>query len=161
MDIRAATPADMPDLLQLIAGMAAHLGDAAQADAGSLARDVFGPHAFAAVLLARDIGANTQSGAQVQGEALGYALVLPLMRAHLGQRGMDLHHVFVREGARGAGIGTALLREVRALALARGCSYLTVSTQEDGADARDFYVQRGFIHAPPAPWRFAMDLSRG
>lgn len=157
MDIRAATPADMPQLVQLIAGMAAHLGDSAQADAASLHRDVFGPHAFATVLLARDMDA----GAQLESDVLGYALVLPLMRAHLGQRGMDLHHLFVREDARGAGIGTALLREVRAHALARGCSYLTVSTQEAAAEARDFYVQRGFIHAPPAPWRFAMDLSRG
>ncbi len=150
MQIRAAKPDDMPHLIDIIGQMAAHLGDAARADADSLMRDVFGPQAFAEVLLA-----DTPSG------PVGYALLLPLMRAHLGQRGMDLHHLFVRADARGAGVGTALLRAVRAHALARGCSYLTVSTQIDAAAARDFYIQRGFIHAPPAPSRYAMDLSRG
>ncbi len=149
MQVRLITPADIPALLPMVQALAAHHGDAPMADATSLARDLFGAPQWAQGLLAEEEG------------TIGYALLLPLMRAHLGQRGMDIHHLFVAERARGRGIGTLLLNAARAHAVTLGCSYLTVSTQEQNAEARDFYVQNGFFTAPPSPWRLAMDLSRG
>lgn len=150
MEIRPITPADLPHVLKLVQSLAQHHGDTPQASLDSLSRDLFGPAPWAQGLIA-DEG----------GELQAYALLLPLMRAHLGQRGMDLHHLFVAEPARGAGLGTAMIRAVRAHVLAIGCDYLTVSTQEANAEARDFYIHHGFTPAPPSPWRFAMDLSRG
>jgi len=149
MEIRTALPADLPQLLALVQDLARHHGDTPLASIDSLTRDLFGPQPWAQGLVADE------------GGLIGYALMLPLMRAHLGQRGMDVHHLFVADAARGNGLGTALLRAARAHALAQGCVYLTVSTTEDNAEARDFYIHHGFAPAPPSPWRFAMDLSRG
>ena len=149
MDIRAALPADIPALLQLVQDLARHHDDAPLASLDSLTRDLFGPVPWAQGLVADE------------GGLVGDALLLPLMRAHLGQRGMDLHHLFVPQVARGRGIATALVRAVRQHALAQGCVYLTVSTTEENVEARDFYIHHGFAAAPPSPWRFAMDLSRG
>lgn len=149
MDIRAAQPADIPALLALVQDLARHHGDTPMASADSLRRDLFGPVPWAQGLVA------------VQGGVIGYALLLPLMRAHLGQRGMDLHHIFVAAQARGRGVGTALLAAARDVALAQGCVYLTVSTTEDNTKARGFYTSHGFHPAPPSPWRFALDLSHG
>ncbi len=150
MDIRPITFDDLPQVLDLVQALAKHHGDTPQASLGSLSRDLLGPMTWAQGLVADE-----------DGTLQAYALLVPLMRAHLGQRGMDLHHLFVAEPARGAGLGTAMVRAVRAHALAQGCDYLTVSTQEANAEARDFYIHHGFTPAPPSPWRFAMDLSRG
>ena len=150
MHIRPITPADLPQVLAMVQGLARHHGDTPDASIASLTRDFFGPVPWAQALVAGE------------GEQLcGYVMMLPLMRAHLGERGMDLHHVFVREDRRSKGHGTALIRAARAHAVAQGCVYMTVSTQEENAEARDFYIHHGFNPAPPSPWRFAMDLSRG
>lgn len=150
MKLRLARKSDVPAILALMQALARHHGDVPLMDAASLTRDLFDPHPWAQALVADQ-----------DGDLQGYVLMLPLMRAHLGQRGIDLHHVFVAEGVRSQGIGTALIRAARAHAIKMGCVYLTVSTQEANAEARDFYIHHGFSHAPPAPWRFAMDLSRG
>lgn len=150
LHIRPIIPADLPQVLDLVQDLARHHGDEAQASVDTLHRDLFGLIPWAQGLVA-DEGGICQA----------YALLLPLMRAQFGQRGMDLHHLCVREGARGKGLGTAMLRAVRAHVLAQGCSYLTVSTTEENAEARDFYIHHGFSPAPPSPWRLAMDLSRG
>lgn len=150
MDIRAITFDDLPQVLDLVQALARHHNDTPLASLESLSRDLFGPSAWAHGLVA-DEGGVLQ----------GYALLMPLMRAHFGQRGMDLHHLFVAEDARGSGLGTAMIRAVRDYVLAQDCVYLTVSTNEDNVEARDFYIHHGFTPAPPSPWRFAMDLSRG
>jgi GNAT superfamily N-acetyltransferase len=150
MDIRPITPDDLPQLLDLVQGLAKHHGDTPTASLDSLSCDLFGPVPWAQGLVADE-----------DGILQAYALLMPLMRAHFGQRGMDLHHLFVAEPARGAGLGTAMIRAVRAHVLGQSCDYLTVSTQEANAEARDFYIHHGFSAAPPSPWRYAMDLSRG
>ncbi len=150
MYIRPMTATDLPQVLLLVQAMAQHHGDTPFASLDTLSRDIFGPVPWAHGLVA-------EQGGTVQ----AYALLLPLMRAHLGQRGMDLHHLFVADAARGSGLGTAMMRAVRDYVLAQGCVYLTVSTTEENVEARDFYIHQGFSAAPPSPWRFAMDLSRG
>lgn len=149
MHIRLITPADLPQVLEMVQALASHHGDTPQASLASLSRDLFGPQPWAQGLV-------TDEG----GTLIAYALLLPLMRAHLGERGMDLHHLFVRPDMRSKGHGAALLRKARDHAAAQGCVYLTVSTQEANAEARDFYIHHGFHSAPPSPWRFALDLSR-
>ncbi len=150
MDIRPINQSDLPQVLTLMQDLARHHGDTALASAQTLARDLFGPVPWAHGLVAK-----------TGGDVRAYALMMPLMRAQYGERGMDLHHLFVAQTARGQGLGTALLRAVREFARAQGCVYLTVSTTPSNVEARDFYIHHGFAPAPPSPWRFAMDLPRG
>ena len=146
--VRRAEPADLSALLPLIEALARHHGDQPHLTAASLFRDLFTEprwlHGFVA---------------QTQGTIIGYASLLPLARLHLGQRGMDLHHLFVAEPARGGGVGTQLVQAAQTYAKGLGCSYLTVGTQSGNRAAQDFYQRRGFFASPPAPDRFAFDLS--
>lgn len=146
--IRAAVPGDIAAILPLIEGLARHHGDIPLVTAASLFRDLFGQPVWMQALVA-----------QRQDEILGYCALLPLARLHLGQRGMDLHHLYVRADARGAGIGRALTGAALDLARGQGCSYLTVSTHPDNQAAKAYYLAAGFFAAPPAPDRFAFDLS--
>ena len=92
--IRAAKRHDLPELNEMIALLAAHHGDAAGMTPDKLERDLFGPMPWIQALVADS------------GEGLmGYAILVPLYRADTGTRGMDLHHLFVRDGQRGNGIG--------------------------------------------------------
>lgn len=146
--IRAAVPGDIAGILPLIEALARHHGDTPRVTAASLFRDLFGQPVWMQALVA-----------QRDDEILGYCTLLPLARLHLGQRGMDLHHLFVRADARGAGVGRALTGAALDLARALGCSYLTVSTHPDNQAAKAYYLGSGFFPAPPAPDRFAFDLS--
>lgn len=148
MHVRAGQASDITQILDLMRQLASHHGDALTANAHTLRRDLFGPVPWGQVLVADD------------GDLLGYALLMPLMRAYFGQRGMDVHHLFVADHARGRGIGRALLLAAQAHAQELGCEYMTVSTTKDNAEARDFYMQSGFHPAPPSPWRYAIDLRK-
>lgn len=50
----------------------------------------------------------------------------------------------VDESARGTGVGRRLVESVEAFARQQGCERLSVTTHEDRADARAFYVRIGF-----------------
>ncbi|WP_395006702.1 GNAT family N-acetyltransferase [Cypionkella sp.] len=145
--IRAATLADLPQLVALITGLAAHHSDAATVTQATVARDVFGPHPCLQILVA-----EAADGLQA------YAALTQLARLQWGQRGMDLHHLYVAENARGTGLGTRLIQAVTDLARAQGCSYLTVSALASNPRAQDFYTKRGFRSAPVSGQRFALDL---
>lgn len=57
--------------------------------------------------------------------------------------------VFVREEARGKGVGTALMNDVRELAVAKRCSRLMLlSDRQRGSQEKDFYVRFGFEERP-------------
>src|SRR5690606_10896701 len=90
--IRAAKRHDLPELNEMIALLAAHHGDAAGMTPDKLERDLFGPMPWIQALVA-DSGDGL----------MGYAILVPLYRADTGTRGMDLHHLFVRDGQRGNG----------------------------------------------------------
>lgn len=146
--IRALTPGDLAALLPLVEALARHHGDDARANVGTLFRDFFGTPPWLQGQVATD-----------QGLLVGYAALLPKARLHLGERGMDLHHLFVHPEARGKGLGRALLDAALAHARAQGCAYLTVTAHPANDAAKRFYAAMGFHAAPPAPDRFAIDLS--
>lgn len=57
--------------------------------------------------------------------------------------------IFVREEARGKGVGTALMNDVRELAVAKRCSRLSLlSNRERGPREKDFYLRFGFEERP-------------
>ncbi len=146
--VRPAVPGDIAEILTLVEALARFHGDTPGASAASLFRDLFGHPVWAQALVAEGAG-----------NIVGYAVLLPLARLHLGQRGMDLHHLFVRDGHRGAGVGAALVQAAMAGSRDLGCSYLTVSTHPDNDAAKEYYRHLGAKTAPPAADRFAFDLT--
>lgn len=146
--IRAAEPRDLAALRALVAGLAAHHGDTASVSVESLKRDLFGPHPWLHALVAEG-----PHGLQ------GYAALTQLARLQYGQRGMDLHHLYICTDARNSGLGKALLAAAITFARELGCDYLTVSALENNPQAQAFYLAQGFRLAPFSGVRFAYDLA--
>ena len=142
--IRPAIPADLPQLVAMVRALAAHHGDDAQITEATLARDLFGPQPWIQVLVA-------------EGEThlTGYAALTQLARLQHGQRGLDIHHLFVVADQRGTGLGKALIAAVLDHARAQDCAYVTVSALEANTAARAFYARQGFHDAPVKGVRFA------
>jgi ribosomal protein S18 acetylase RimI-like enzyme len=146
--IRPAQPQDLPQLARQVAELAAHHDDQATVSQATLARDLFGPHPWLQILV-------SEADAQLQ----GYLALTQLARLQWGQRGMDIHHLYVAEPYRRLGLGRALIGAAVQTARAQDCSYLTVTALETNVAAQDFYRHQGFHHAPPSGMRFAFDLT--
>ncbi|MBO9097755.1 MULTISPECIES: GNAT family N-acetyltransferase [Rhizobium] len=147
LTIRAARREDLPDLNAMITLLAAHHGDAAATTPEQLERDLFGPLPWITALVA-----DSAEG------LLGYAILVPLYRAQEGQRGMDLHHLFVRDGHRGHGIGQHLVDRARETARKAGCRYLSVSAATGNVAAHRFYEQLDFTPRPVTGMRYLQAL---
>ena len=147
--VRVARPEDLPAVLALVQGLARHHGDTPLVTMQSLQRDLFGPVPWFHTLVAEE-----------DAHLLGYATLLPLARLHIGQRGMDLHHLYVDQPARARGIGQALVSAARKHARDLGCSYFTVGTSVDNHAAHQFYLRAGFAEKPLEGRRFSMDLTQ-
>ncbi|MBA3040340.1 MAG: GNAT family N-acetyltransferase [Alphaproteobacteria bacterium] len=146
--IRAAKPHDLPELNAMIAALALHHGDASAMTPEKLERDLFGPLPWITALVADG------------GEGLiGYAILVPLYRAEEGKRGMDLHHLYVRDGQRGNGIGQHLVARARELARQSGCDYLSVSAATGNFAAHRFYEHMDFVPRPVTGMRYMQALS--
>src|SRR5215218_8330736 len=133
-DIRPATRDDVPLLLALIGELADYerLRDEVVLDAELLERHLFGERPAAEAVLA-----------EVEGEAVGYALFFPIFSTFLGRPGMWLEDLFVRPARRGAGVGRALLTHVAGLAVARDCGRLEWSALDWNEPALGFYRELG------------------
>jgi len=146
--INLATPADLPALLRMVEGLADFHGDAPTATLETLQRDFCGPVKWLHTLIARHAD-----------DCVGYAALLPLARLQFGQRGMELHLLYVEHAARGRGIGQALVAAAADYARSLGCSYFTVSASDENAAAHRFYLRNGFADKPVAGRRFSMVLT--
>lgn len=147
--IRNAKPRDLPELNAMIAALAAHHGDAAAITPDKLERDLFGPLPWITALVA-DSGEDG---------LIGYAILVPLYRAQEGKRGMDLHHLFVRDGQRGNGIGHHLVARAREIARKSGCDFLSVSAATGNFAAHRFYENLDFVPRPVTGMRYMQALS--
>nr|WP_210051600.1 GNAT family N-acetyltransferase [Neorhizobium petrolearium] len=146
--IRSAKARDLPELNEMIAALAAHHNDPAAITPEKLERDLFGPMPWITALVA-DTGS----------ELIGYAILVPLYRAQEGTRGMDLHHLFVRDGHRGHGIGHHLVSRAREIAKNAGCDYLSVSAATGNVAAHRFYEQMDFKPRPVTGMRYMQALA--
>ncbi|MCX8998507.1 GNAT family N-acetyltransferase [Rhizobiaceae bacterium BDR2-2] len=146
--IRTPRAADLPQLADMIAALAAHHGDAAETTPAQLERDLFGPHPWIAALVAEAADA-----------LIGYAIMVPMYRAQEGKRGMDLHHLFVADGHRGNGIGQHLVDCARDHALKAGCDFLSVSAATGNFAAHRFYEHMDFKPRPVTGMRFLQALA--
>lgn len=146
--IRTAKQRDLPGLRELIAELAAHHGDAAAVTPENLERDLFGRMPWITALVA-----------EVAGELIGYAILLPLYRAQQGARGMELHHLYVRSAHRGTGIGRHLVAKAREQARMAGATYLSVSAATGNFQAHRFYESENFTPGPVTGMRYLQTLA--
>ncbi len=133
--IRAATAADVPQILAFVRALAVYErapAGAVTATEEGLLRDGFGAQPFYECLLAEHDGA-----------AAGFALFFFNYSTWRGQPGVYLEDLFVLPALRGQGIGKALLQRVAALAVARGCRRLQWEVLDWNTPAIDFYRAMG------------------
>lgn len=134
MTIRAAVPSDVPLILAFIRELAAYekLEEDVVATEEALAATLFGPKPTAEVLIA-----------DLDGEAFGFALFFLNYSTFLGRPGIYLEDLFVRPGARGRGVGRALLGRLAAIARERSCGRLEWAVLDWNESAIRFYEKLG------------------
>ena len=91
-------------------------------------RDGFGAHPEFGVLLA-----------ELDGGPVGYALYHPSWSTEVGERGFYIYDLYVRAGARGHGVGRALMAALAARAKAEGRTFLWWSSKAWNREAQAFY----------------------
>ena len=132
--IRAATPADVPQILVFIRALAAYerAPDAVTATEEGLMRDGFGPNPFYSCLIAEH-----------DGQPAGFALYFFNYSTWMGRPGIYLEDIFVQPEFRGLGIGKALLKQVAAIAVEKGCPRLQWEVLDWNTPAIEFYRAMG------------------
>jgi GNAT superfamily N-acetyltransferase len=132
--IRPTTPADVPTVLQLVRDLATYERDpdAVKATEATLHEALFGAKPVAEAVLA-----------EIEGRAVGVALFFTNFSTWTGKPGIYLEDLFVREEARGSGAGTALLKHLAGIAVARGCTRFEWAVLDWNASAIGFYKSIG------------------
>jgi GNAT superfamily N-acetyltransferase len=132
--IRAATPADVPQILAFIRALAAYerAPQAVTASEEGLIRDGFGPNPFYSCLIAEH-----------DGQPAGFALYFFNYSTWMGRPGIYLEDIFVQPEFRGLGIGKALLKRVAAIAIEKGCPRLQWEVLDWNTPAIEFYRAMG------------------
>jgi len=144
LSIEAGQPQDASALAGMIRALAeyerlTHLCVGTEDD---LRRAIWGPDPAAEVLIAR-----------LDDVPVGFALFFHTFSTFLARRGLWLEDLFVYPEQRGAGIGTALLRAVAAIARDRACGRFEWSVLDWNAPAIRFYESLGATVMPD--WRIA------
>jgi GNAT superfamily N-acetyltransferase len=132
--IRDATPADVPQILEFIRGLALYErapGEVTATEEGLL-RDGFGPQPFYYCLMAEHNGLPA-----------GFALFFFNYSTWKGRPGVYLEDIYVEPEFRGHGIGKALLKRVAAFAVEHGCQRLQWEVLDWNTPAIYFYRAMG------------------
>lgn len=132
--IRAATPTDVPVILQLIRQLAEYekLAHEVTATEQALCDSLFGPKPAAEVLLA------------YAGDVpIGFAVFFQNFSTFLGKPGLYLEDLFVLPEWRRKGVGKQLLSKVAALAVERGCGRFEWAVLDWNEPALRFYESLG------------------
>jgi GNAT superfamily N-acetyltransferase len=145
--VRFAQPADVPDLLHLIRGLAEYekLTHLVVADDARIAAALFGERPSAEALIARQ--------GDEAGRVAGFALFFHTFSTFLGLPGLWLEDLFVVPDMRGRGLGRRLLTELAAIARARGCGRFEWAVLDWNTPAIGFYERMGATLLPD--WRIA------
>jgi GNAT superfamily N-acetyltransferase len=132
--IRKATTEDAAQILEFIRALAAfeRAPDAVTATEEGLIRDGFGAHPFFQCLVAEH-----------NGEPAGFALYFFNYSTWLGRPGIYLEDLFVLPQFRRLGIGSALLKQVAAIALENCCQRMQWEVLDWNTPAIDFYRELG------------------
>ena len=132
--IRPGTPADIPFVIDCIRELARFekLLDRCHASGPALEEHLFGERPSCELLIA-----------ELEGQPCGYALYFTTYSTFLTRPGLFLEDLFVLADARGRGAGKALLVELAAVAVARGCGRVEWSVLDWNRRAIDFYESLG------------------
>ena len=132
--IDAATPADVPVILDLVRGLAAYERepDAVVATEAHLHAALFGDKPAAEAVIAR-----------YDGVAAGLALWFQNYSTWTGRPGLWLEDIFVRPEQRGRGIGRALMAHLARVCKARGYGRFEWSVLDWNTPALEFYRHLG------------------
>jgi GNAT superfamily N-acetyltransferase len=132
--IRPATAADVPQILDFVRALAAYERelDAVTATEADLLRDGFGPNPFFYCLIAEQDSVPA-----------GFAFYFFSYSTWLGRPGLYLEDLFVHPEFRGLGIGKALLQQVAAIAMEKGCPRLQWEVLDWNTPAIEFYRAMG------------------
>ncbi len=144
---RKAVADDAAGLLALAEALTRYHDDVPRLTRAGVERDFFGASPWFHGLVAEAAGA-----------LVGYAALLPLARLGYGERGLDLHHLFVVAAARRLGVGSALVRAAEVLGRDLGCSYLIIGTHPGNAAAQAYYQRMGYGPLPNTAVRFTRRL---
>jgi GNAT superfamily N-acetyltransferase len=128
--IRFANPDDAPTIHAFICELAEYERepDAVEATPETLRQQLSSPRPPFECLLA-----------EVDGEAVGFALFFQNYSTWRGKPGIYLEDLFVPPRLRGNGIGRALLQSLAAIACQRGCPRMEWSVLDWNQTAFDFY----------------------
>lgn len=134
LNLRPATPADMPAIFQLIQALAEYekLSHAVTGTPESLEAHLFGERPYAEAILA-----------EYAGQSVGFALFFHNYSTFLTKPGIYLEDLFVLPEYRNQGIGKALLSYLAQLAITRGCGRLDWSVLDWNEPAIAFYRRMG------------------
>jgi GNAT superfamily N-acetyltransferase len=132
--IRSATEADVAQILAFVRALAEfeRAPDAVTATEEGLLRDGFGPNPFYYCLIAEH-----------DGHPAGFALYFFNYSTWMGQPGIYLEDLFVDPEFRGLGIGKALLQQVAASAVEKGCQRMQWEVLDWNTSAIEFYRAMG------------------
>lgn len=142
IDIRPAREADTAQILEFIRALARYerLEHEVIATEAQLRETLFGARPYAEVLIA-----------SAADEPVGFALFFHNYSTFMGQPGLYLEDLYVKEHLRGQGIGRQLLRRLARLAIERHCARLEWAVLEWNAPSIAFYRNLGA--RPLEDWR--------
>ena len=134
IDIRAATPRDVPLLLTFLNELATYekLAHEVVATERDMHAALFGERPVVEAVIG-----------SLDGEAVGYALFFPTFSTFLGKPGMYLEDLYVRPAARGFGVGRTLLEHLARLTVERGWGRLEWSVLDWNEPSIGFYRKLG------------------
>ncbi len=135
--IRAGTLEDAPAIADMLARLAAELGDSEhfRCTADAIRRYGFGEKPMFSCQLAES----------ARGEFLGLALYFPVFSTTRGKPGVYVQDLWVSSAARGSGLGRKLLAAAASVAASDwGAAYLLLTVYDDNLNAMAFYRRLGF-----------------
>ena len=139
--VRTARPDDVPDVLALVRELATYERepDAVETTEQMLHDALFGPSPVASCHVA-----------VLDGQVVGMALWYVTFSTWKGVPGLWLEDLFVRESARGTGLGRALLQTLAAVCVDRGYARFEWWVLDWNAPAIGFYASLGAV--PQDEW---------
>lgn len=135
--IRPATPADVPQILHFVKELAEFEREADKVVATE--------ELLHQAMFADDRPSAEALIAERDGVPLGMALFFHNFSTWTGWRGLYLEDLYVTPEARGAGVGTMLLKHLAGIAVDRGCTRFEWAVLDWNTNAQEFYKSMGAV----------------